>query len=243
MSHSRYRSKIYASYASRFQDAGDEFEARAAEAWGRPYDRYLRGWLPTDRNAAIIDVACGGGRALFFLKRRGYTRVEGIDISPEQVHLARQVLSAVSVGNVTDYLSSRHESFDLAIGLDFIEHLQKDEILRFLEVSFGSLRMGGMLILQTPNADSPFVASSRYNDLTHETCFNPNSLGRLMRLCGYTLVEAREAGPVPHGLVSSLRWLTWQAIRQGLRLYNLAEMGTIGSDVFTRNFLIAGRRG
>lgn len=44
-----YRSRIYERYASCFQDAGAEFDAVAADRWGRAYDWYLRGWLPERR--------------------------------------------------------------------------------------------------------------------------------------------------------------------------------------------------
>jgi len=242
MSGSSYRGRIYETYASRFQDAAPGFDAQAAEAWGRPYDRYLRGWLPGDPAAAIIDLACGGGRTLHFFKRRGYTGLQGVDISPEQVRLALQVLPDVREGSVGEYLATRENTYDLAIGLDIVEHLKKDEVLPFLEACFGALKRGGRLVLQTPNADSPFVGSCRYGDLTHEVCFTPNALGRLLRLCGFKSVEAREAGPVVHGPASSIRWLTWQVLRAALCAYNLAETGTIGSGVYTRNFLITGRK-
>jgi 2-polyprenyl-3-methyl-5-hydroxy-6-metoxy-1,4-benzoquinol methylase len=96
-------------------------------------------------------------------------------------------------------MERRQDTFDLITGFDVIEHLHKPEVLRFLDAAFRALRPGGRLVLQTPNADSPWGTMHRYNDFTHEVCFNPNALSRLLKLAGFDQVEAREAGPVSFG--------------------------------------------
>jgi hypothetical protein len=129
--------------------------------------------------------------------------------------------------------------------LDIIEHLVKLEVMRFLDASYKALKPGGRLILQTPNAESPWGSQHRYNDFTHEVGFNPNLLSRLLNLAGFQSMECRETGPVPSGysLISSLRYLIWQSIRLGLKVWNLAETGSAGSGVFTRVFLATGVKG
>ena len=143
--------------------------------------------------------------------------------------------------NVLEFLEANRGAFDLITGLDIVEHFSKPEVLRFLDGCFSALKPGGRLILQTPNADSPWGTVHRYNDFTHEVCFNPNALNRLLALAGFTRIEARETGPVAFGysLKSSVRFMIWQTIRAGLKLWNLAETGGAGSGVFTRVFLIS----
>ncbi len=237
-----YRDRIYESYASNFQDLAPQFDVAASRAWGRAYRHYLRRWLPASREAAILDVACGGGRLLHFFKEQGYTRLEGVDLSPEQVALARQVVPDVVEENAIDFLERNAGAFDLITGLDIIEHLHKPEVLRFLDAAFRALRAGGRLILQTPNADSPWGTMLRYGDFTHEVCFNPNALGRLLRLAGFDGIESREMGPVPFGysLASTVRAGVWQGFRLVFKIWNIAELGSAGSGVFTRVFLISG---
>ena len=58
-----YRARIYENYASDFQDAPEKFDEKAAWRWGRLYRHYLKDWLPPDKNATIVDLACGGGEA------------------------------------------------------------------------------------------------------------------------------------------------------------------------------------
>jgi len=239
-----YRARIYERYATNFQDAPEGFDAEAAWIWGRAYKYYLRDWLPENKDSCILDVGCGGGKLLYFFSRVGFENVTGVDISPEQVQLAKQVTHDVRMANVLDYLEANPERFDLITGLDIVEHFHKLEVLRFLDNSFAALKPGGRLILQTPNADSPWGMAIRYGDFTHEVSFNSNALARLLNLSGFTDIKAREQGPVPlgHTIASTIRYLIWQSIRMCMKVWNLAEIGSAGSGVFTRVFLISGEK-
>ena len=237
---SDYRTRIYATYASQFQRSNLRFDAAAAARWGRTFKKYSEGWLPQRKDAAILDLACGNGYLLYFFKQEGYTKITGVDISPEQVALSRQVVPDVIEGSILDVLENHHERFDLITGIDIIEHLKKDEVLRFLDAAVGALRPGGRLVLQTPNADSPMIGTLRYGDFTHEVIFNQNSLGSLLTLAGLRRIEAREQGPVPHGIVSFSRYCLWALLRRCLWFWNLVETGAPGSGIFTRVFIISG---
>lgn len=224
------------------QDAPRVFDKMEAARWGRAYNSYLKGWMPDNKDASILEVACGGGKLLYFLKSRGYNNLQGVDISPEQVALARQVTENVVEANAVDYLEAHKEQFDFVIGLDIVEHFTKDEVLRFLDACYAALRPGGRLILQTSNAESPWGSDHRYGDFTHEISFNSNSLKRLLALAGFPDFMSREAGPVVHGVVSLGRYVIWKIIRAGLVICNLAETGSKGSGIYTRVFLITGKR-
>jgi len=237
-----YRTRIYREYASQMQDASSVFDESEAAHWGRAYTTFLKSWLPKKKGSAILDVACGGGKLLYFFKSRGYTNLNGVDISAEQVALSKQVTKNISEANAINYLEEHQSSFDLITGLDIIEHFQKSEVLKFLEAAYGALKPGGRIILQTPNAESPWGMTVRYGDFTHEVAFNPNALKRLLSLCCFCEIEPREAGPVIHGLVSLGRYLAWKVIRSGLVVWNLAETGSRGSGVYTRVFLLSGMK-
>ena len=239
---SNYRERIYASYGKNFQDAPENFDYNASLQWGKARRYHLRGWLPESKTARILDLACGGGKLLHFFVEQCYQRVEGVDISPDQVALSSQVTPNVTQGNAIEFLEANSGQFDLITGFDIIEHLYKDEALRFLDAAYAALKPGGRLILQTPNAEGPWGAQHRYNDFTHELGFNPNALGRLLRVTGFSSNEARECAPPPYGLslFSSIRFVLWQVIRLQLMAWNLIETGTTGDRVFTRVFLITG---
>lgn len=235
-----YRTRIYREYVSQIQDASSVFDETEAARWGRAYETFLRNWLPEEKDAAILDVACGGGKLLYFFQSIGYTNLFGVDISPEQVALSKQVTKNISEANAINYLEEHRESYDLITGLDIIEHFQKNEMLKFLDASYKALKPGGKIILQTPNAESPWGMMHRYGDFTHEVAFNPNALRRLMSLYGFCEIEPREAGPVVHGVVSLGRYLIWKVIHGSLSIWNLVETGSRCGNIYTRVFLISG---
>jgi len=239
-----YRQRIYASYGKNFQDAPEIFDRSASRRWSRACRWYLRGWLPESESARVVDLACGGGKLLHFFIKQGYTQVEGVDISPDQVALSRQVVPNVAQGNVIEFLEANSGKFDLITGFDIIEHFYKNEALRFLDASFAALKLKGRLILQTPNAEGPWGAHLRYGDFTHELGFNTSALKRLLRMVGFVDIEARECDPPPldYSLFSSIRFLLWQLIRLRLMAWNLIETGATGDRVFTRVFLISGQK-
>ncbi len=231
-----YRQRLYQNYATLVMRTSGTFDEAAADRWGKAYDHYLRGWLPADRNAAVLDVACGAGKLLHFFKRRGYNHLTGVDISPEQVARARQVIPDIVQGDVLTFLESHDSRFDLITGLDIIEHLDKPTVVRFFDACFKALRPGGRLILETVNADTPMALPILYGDFTHESCFCPQTLVSLMTMTGFSQTEIRETGPIPSGysLNSSLRYLAWQVLRAGRILANIIETGGKGSGVLTR---------
>jgi len=237
-----YRSRIYETYASGFEGVDLRFDEAAAARWGRNYEAYLRSWLPQGKDAAILDVACGGGYLLHFLKSKGYANLSGIDISREQVGLARQVCDQVIEGDVLDYLSYTSERYDLIIGLDIVEHFGKNEVIPFLEGCCRSLNLNGRIILQTPNANSPWGAMYRYGDFSHEVIYNSKVLSHLLKIAGFGEMEAREAGPVVHGIKSAVRYGLWRMMRLMLKAWHYVEIGSSGGSILTRAFLISGQK-
>ena len=236
-----YRTRLYEKYTSNVQKHTGQIDVESCDKWGRFYDISLCGWLPANKEAAILDVGCGYGRLLRFFSKRGYTNITGLDISPEQVEFARKIHPKVILGNALEFLSAHPDEFDLIVALDIIEHFHKDEVIRFIDVCYQALRSGGRLIIQTPNADSPWSLAVRYGDFTHETCFSPRSLEGLMRMCGFTGFEAREQGPYyVAGVFSFVRWLLWKLVRFKLLAYNLIETGSAGSNIFSRVFIASG---
>lgn len=235
----KYRDNIYHEYAKNFQDSEKKFDANSAIKWGRAYDWNLRDWLPKNKTLKIGELACGNGKLLHFFKEREYINLSAVDISTSQVEIARQVIPDITLSNALEWLEDRESSFDLLISLDLVEHFNKNEALKFFELCYAGLKSGGRLILQTPNADSPFGLQHRYNDMTHEIAYNSNLITRLLIRAGFSHVECREQGPVPwkYSLSSTVRYIIWRFIRGVLQLWNITETG-VKLPVLTRIFFI-----
>jgi 2-polyprenyl-3-methyl-5-hydroxy-6-metoxy-1,4-benzoquinol methylase len=235
-----YRGRIYGQYVS------SRFETLAPTTLDdlRPRATYLRKLIrdhfPTDRNAKILDLGCGHGALLHFAREAGYRNLEGVDRSSEQVAAARQVgIDGISEGDLIEAVSSMPDaSREAVITFDVLEHFTKNELLPFVDEVWRVLRSGGRWIIHAPNGESPFGGRMRYWDLTHENAFTRESLTQLLLSSAFTQVKCYEDVPARHGIKSTIRWLLWQGIRTGLRLWLAVETGETGRDaIFSQNLL------
>jgi len=163
--------------------------------------------LPRNLEARCLDVPCGYGNFLYFLKSKGYRNVEGFDLDEHQVKLARLLDLPATKGDAFDILSAESGQYDLISSLDFIEHLTKDEALKFIDACKDKLAEGGVLILRTPCADGPFGAHDAWNDLTHQWGLTSNVLQTILEMCGFVNVQILDERPEPTSPINALRWL------------------------------------
>jgi SAM-dependent methyltransferase len=96
--------------------------------------------------ARILDAGCGSGRNMVELARNGV--VTGIELSETSVALARERdAGEVILGSVLD-MPFADASFDLAVSLDVIEHLEDD--LCALRELRRTVAPGGALLVTVP---------------------------------------------------------------------------------------------
>lgn len=238
-----FQRRLLGLYASGFHGRHEPLSAAEVSRWGRSFRAWVRGWLPNRTEAAIADLGCGDGRLLRWLNGAGFRNLTGVDLSPEQVTLACQAGLAVVHGDALEFLERRPGTFDCLFATDLIEHLERPQALRFLDLCHIALRPGGRLVLQTPNGDSPHVGPVRYGDPTHITCYTPSSLAFLMHAAGFVAISAREQSPVASASPgSAIRAMLWTLLRGGIRLRNRIETGSPGSGCHTRVMFVSGVR-
>ncbi len=235
-----YRHRIYQHYleAGDIAPAGEkseEFRVRAHHL-----EKLIRDHFPEDKETAILDLGCGAGALEYFARRRGYANMVGIDRSPQQVAAAGSMgLTGVREGELLETLESlKGESQGLVVAFDVLEHFRKAEALELMDQVNRVLAPGGKVIIHTPNGASPFSGRVGHRDFTHETIFTQESLGQLLAACGFSRVECYEDQPVVHGVVSGLRWLSWQVLRSILRFCLAVETGSlVSNEILTQNLL------
>jgi SAM-dependent methyltransferase len=233
-----YRRRLYQHYLGAGAKGQGLEETDRLEPRGPHLQNLIRRHFPPDKDAAILDVGCGHGALLHFVRQAGYHNLAGIDCSPAQVAAAGQIgVTGIIQGDVLQVLGSfPSESQDVVIAFDLIEHFTKDELLSCLDQIWRVLKTGGKLIIHAPNGASPFCGRIRYGDFTHELALTRDSLFQVCQVCGFSQVSCYEDQPVPHGIKSGIRWLLWKVIRGVLRGYIAVETG--GADagmIFSQN--------
>jgi 2-polyprenyl-3-methyl-5-hydroxy-6-metoxy-1,4-benzoquinol methylase len=96
----------------------------------------------------VLDIGCGTGFNLEYLRANGYNQVMGLDFSTEALGFcSNRCLTGLLCGDGA-YLPLRHESFDVIMALDLVEHLEHDE--QGLHHMARLLKPNGSLIIFTP---------------------------------------------------------------------------------------------
>ncbi len=228
---SDYRENFYKHYISRFK--GIDLASRTdSQSY---FDQFEYKFLPLfdglESEDTILELGCGPGYLLEFLKRTGFTQVKGIDISSEQVELANKRECAAEVADVFEYLEGKHEKFNLIIALDFIEHFHKEELPELTRLIFKSLKKDGRLILQTPNGEGLFPRQVIYGDITHQTIFTPASIQQLLRLAGFENFHFTESD-----LKRRRGRLLWQLVKFVANTVRRIESGK-SQTIWTENMI------
>jgi 2-polyprenyl-3-methyl-5-hydroxy-6-metoxy-1,4-benzoquinol methylase len=223
-----YKSRLYRNYLTQ-QVRPNAAELHSILDIRRPYlNRMIARWFPISREVRILDLGCGHGAIMYFLRAAGYHNVTGIDTSPEQVAAAHEFgLTNVHCGNVYPFLKGSPEGlYEVIIAFDILEHLTKVELLELGDQIHRVLTPGGRLIMHAPNAEAVFFGTIRYGDLTHEMAFTRGSIAQFAGACSFAVLAVQEDTPVVHGVMSLIRSILWHTLSFPLRLLAAAETGS-----------------
>ena len=235
-----YRTRIYGTYVStrRPSLAPASLEGLKPRL---PYLRNLiRGHFPHDRNAKILDLGCCHGALIHLARQAGYRNLRGVDGSLEQVAAAKVLrIEGIEHGDVLEVLVNEpDETLDCLIAFDLIEHFNRNELIPLIDSALRVLRPGGRWIIHAPKSKSPFGMRILYGDYTYGLAFTRISLSQLLLSSGFSRVNCYEDQPVPHGVISTVRWALWQIIRNLLHFYLAIETGhTDRYAVFSQNIV------
>jgi 2-polyprenyl-3-methyl-5-hydroxy-6-metoxy-1,4-benzoquinol methylase len=157
------------------------------------YDWNYKDLLPADKNAKILDLGCGLGQFLYWLKAQGYSNFLGVDVSREMLELCRKNVTdkLAKINSINEFLRDKNGTYDLIALNDVIEHLPKNEIIEDLEIIKAALKPGGRLIIKTNNLAAITGVRLRYADFTHEVGFTEYSLKQVLLLVGFSSIEIK----------------------------------------------------
>lgn len=234
---SDFREKFYIKYSTTFKVHISKFDDKNV---GYTLSKYKKQYLPIlndfKKNSKILELGCGRGIFLNFLKENGYDDVLGVDISEEQIEIAKKNNFQTKLGGVIEFLKTNEKKFDLIFAIDLIEHFSKTELIELFERIYKCLNKNGAFIFHTPNGLGINANGIIYGDLTHLTIFTPNSATQLLKLVGFDKIIFFETGPYAKNINGTFRLILWKIIKLRLNLIRFIETG--GTEkVLTQNFI------
>lgn len=185
----------------------------------RRFDRsfgYLVRHLPEGSN--VLDLGCGEGTLVAWLKRYPNVVPVGVDICEGSVTAARQALPRIEIhcADGESFLKSQTNRFSGIFCFDVLEHIPDHELVPWMRAAWGALKPGGFFCCRAPNAAHLFAPYCRYKDLTHVRAFTSYSLIQLLDSFGF--IESRVIPLKPGSLVMALQTLVEYVIHKTLFL-------------------------
>lgn len=174
---------LYAALEDRFRGASAEIERRL-----QVYVEHAR--AATDAAFPLLDLGCGRGEWLRVLAAHGVP-ASGIDTNSAFVADLVDAGLDASEGELFDVLRQRPDGSLGAISMfHVVEHLPFPRLVDVLSECVRTLRAGGLLIVETPNATNLRVAASTFwLDPTHQRPLHPELLEFVAHQCGFTKTE------------------------------------------------------
>ena len=157
----------------------------------RQYDQQI--WTPAacSPEMAFLEIGCGTGIFLNYLKHKGVQRYVGVDLDPNVIEvMGPELARAVTIGDVWEYLEGARtgDPFERIVLLDVLEHFSHYEGVRLFEQLGEVLSQDGRIIVRVPNLSSPWGAQYQYHDLTHKAAYTPGSLRQVALAAGFDVV-------------------------------------------------------
>lgn len=183
----------------RLEDAlrGSEAHVRADV---EPYVRLAREHQP------VLDVGCGRGEFLAAC-REASIDARGVDTNERSVaDLRARGLDASPAGVPECFASIADESLGSIAAMHVVEHLPVEALFALFREAARVLRAGGLLMIETPNAESIAVSASDFwRDPTHLAPRHAAALTVLAREHGFEIAEARAVHELGEGLRIPIR--------------------------------------
>jgi cyclopropane fatty-acyl-phospholipid synthase-like methyltransferase len=231
-----YRKKIYERYLT--TDGFDNFEEIEKQFNSNYYpDVNILKSLPKNKEAKILDLGCGFGVYLKYIKSLGYKNIRGVEIGDEQNKFLKDKGFDIFQSDIFEFLKTTKEKFDFISMFDVLEHFTKEEIVELLPLLQNILNYNGVLIVRVPNGEAIFKGVIMYGDFTHETFFTAKSLKQIFNIFNFSNTQVFPLYPIRHGLKSTIRYYGYQFYELIYKIGVIFEMGGVKNFVSTSNIL------
>jgi SAM-dependent methyltransferase len=148
----------------------------------------------------VLDVGCGRGEFLALCHERGID-ARGVDTNERSVSDLLQRGLDVGLSAIPEcFAPLADNSLGAVLAMHVVEHLPVDTLFALFRESARVLRSGGLLMIETPNAESMAMSAGDFwRDPTHIAPRHPAALTVLAREHGFAIEEIRAVHELPEG--------------------------------------------
>lgn len=196
-------------HSNHLKFAVNEFPFRKAY-----WDSRISAFLPANTSTAFLDLGCGNGDFLLYLKTRGFGNITGVEYSGEMKVISEKSVQGIRIieSDATDFLRNSDQQFDFILCAHLLEHFEKTKVVETFKLARKCLRPGGLFVVMTPNFASPFGLPISFGDFTHITHFSGPAMAQLAGLANLEIMHIGGNGPVAFGGKGIIRSLLWKTL-------------------------------
>lgn len=207
----------------------------------------VRNCLPADKHAPILDIGFGGGWFLAACLCLGYKNLAGAEFGIEtKAHVRMWAPDAITLFEIqTDigsFLADKPERYDFIHMSHVIEHIPKYSLFWVVDALYRALRLGGTLMLRTPNMEGPCANSSLFVTLAHEYGFSSGNLNSLLDICGFDEIHFHRSIVRRPGLRQRMgKLMRWPFLKESQIRHRL--FGVNEHEIFDSELIVTAKRG
>lgn len=190
------------------------FREEVLSANARAYHELHGRFIPQPRDSRILDVGCGSGAFLYYLKREGYQNYYGIDLCADSISFVQDhITEQCECIDMGQYLRRTPDTFDAIVMNEVVEHLPRQDVIAALTMVYGALKPMGILLVLVPNMENPVTVYTRWHDFTHETGYTQNSIRMVLAWAGFREMcvygtAAHRGFSLKYAVANSARFIT-----------------------------------
>lgn len=141
--------------------------------------------LNIPKNAKILDLGCGPGYFLDEMKKREYTDVTGVTLSPGDIEICKQKGHTIKEYDLS-FIPQKDGYHDESVDFIFLRHaLEHSPYPIFSLMEYNRLlKQGGKMYIELPKPDGD--RKHEYN-LNHYSILGENQLAALLMRCGFDI--------------------------------------------------------
>lgn len=163
-------------------------------------DRYRQFYKSFPKDArTVLDIGCNTGRGGQVLKQASASlTISGLDCVKDRLERLPKDTYTQTVYGLSTEIPVKDDSFDVVLAGEFIEHLYINDVDKTLGEIFRVLKVGGRLLLTTPNPQDYKKRMRRESVLggAHVSQHFASALKQKLRMMGYSNVRVYGSGKV-----------------------------------------------
>lgn len=144
------------------------------------YKKNLLNFLPKDKLSKIVDLGCGQGHFLNFLKSEGYNNFLGVDLVKENIAICKKLGLNSKIGDIFLELKKSRGSKVFVLS-NLLEHFSHKDIIKILNLMYKYLDKKGKCLIIIPNCNNVNGLATYFSDVTHKSALTEKSFTDLIR--------------------------------------------------------------